>query len=101
MMSKISDYVGYSIVDLDNEQYFTTYRPSKYMNWTYVIMSPYNSLFTAITSAKRAIIVTYTILFLVLMLVGMRNVSNITHPIESLNRKMKRVRSEERRVGKE
>src|SRR5690625_2714142 len=95
MMSKISDDVGYSIVDLDNEQYFTTYRPSKYMNWTYVIMSPYNSLFTAITSAKRAIIVTYTILFLVLMLVGMRNVSNITHPIESLNRKMKRVQTGE------
>jgi len=95
LMGQISDDVGYSLVDLDVEQYFTTYRPSKYMNWTYVILSPYNSLFTAITSAKRAIIVTYMILFLVLMLVGMRSVSNITHPIESLNRKMKRVQTGE------
>src|SRR5699024_8879235 len=95
MANQVQDDAGFSFIDLDNERYFATYRPSKKMNWTYVIMSPYNSLFTTIISAKRAIIVTYTTLFLILMLVGMRNVSSITRPIESLNKKMKRVQTGE------
>lgn len=95
MARLISDEKGYNLVEIDGDRYFATYSPSHYSNWSYVFLSPYNSLFMAITSVRTAVIITYTILFFIVMMLGMRFITNITRPIESLNKKMKRVQTGE------
>ncbi len=95
IINHIGDEKGYNLIEIDGNQYFATYSPSNYSNWTYVFLSPYNSLFKAITSVRTAVIITYAILFFMVMMIGMRFITNITRPIESLNKKMKRVQTGE------
>jgi len=95
MIRHMSDEKGYNLVEIDGDRYFATYSPSYYSNWSYVFLSPYNSLFRAITSVRTAVIITYTILFFIVMMLGMRFITNITRPIESLNKKMRRVQTGE------
>src|SRR5690625_2841408 len=38
---------GYKLLNINNEQYFVTYRSAQHTDWTYVILSPYSSLFKA------------------------------------------------------
>lgn len=95
IINHIGDDKGYNLIEIDGNQYFATYSPSNYSNWTYVFLSPYNSLFQAISSVRTAVVITYTILFIFVMFMGMRFITNITRPIESLNKKMKRVQTGE------
>lgn len=81
----------YELIEVGGKQYFVTYSPSGNSKWMYLLISPYSSLFQAISSAKTAVIITYAILFILVMFIGMRFINNIIRPIESLNRKMKRV----------
>jgi two-component system sensor histidine kinase YesM len=93
IINHIGDEKGYNIIEIDGEQYFATYSPSNDSNWTYVFLSPYSSLFQAISSVRTAVVITYTIMFIFVMFMGMRFITNITRPIESLNQKMKRVQT--------
>lgn len=95
IIDHIGNDKGYNLIEIDGNQYFATYSPSNYSNWTYVFLSPYNTLFQAITSVRTAVVITYTILFILMMFMGMRFIMNITRPIESLNKKMKRVQTGE------
>lgn len=95
IVNHIGNDKGYNLIEINGEQYFATYSPSNYSNWTYVLLSPYSSLFQVISSVRTAVVITYTILFILMMFMGMRFITNITRPIESLNKKMKRVQTGE------
>jgi len=95
IINQFGDKRGYNLIEIEGNQYFATYSPSNYSNWTYVFLSPYNSLFKAISTVRTAVLITYTILFLIVAIIGMRFITNIIRPIESLNKKMKRVQTGE------
>lgn len=95
IINHINDDKGYRLIEIDGDQYFAIYSPSNDYNWTYVFLSPYNSLFKAITSVRTAVIITYTILFLIVMILGLRFTTNLTRPVESLNKKMQQVQTGE------
>lgn len=82
---------GYALIKDEGKRYFTTYHPADHTKWTYMVVTPYDSLFTAIMSVRKVVLATFATLFLLVMFVGMRFAGGLTGPIESLNRKMKQV----------
>jgi two-component system sensor histidine kinase YesM len=82
---------GYKIADVNSNRFFITYIPSYYTDWTYMIVTPYNSLFKAILSAQRAVLIVFAGLFLIVLYFSLRFAKGITGPIEGLNMKMKKV----------
>ncbi|GAB2544532.1 cache domain-containing sensor histidine kinase [Gracilibacillus alcaliphilus] len=86
---------GYQIISYQGEKYFFTYSESEadHLDWTYVIITPYSSLFTVITKARTAVFLTYSILFILVVFLGVKFTGTIVNPIESLNKKMKKVQT--------
>lgn len=84
---------GYHLIKEDGERYFVTYNQAQHTNWTYMIVTPYSNLFEVISVVRNAVIVTYSLLFIVILFLGMRFIRSITNPIEHLNLKMKSVQS--------
>ncbi len=93
IIGKIPKEQGYQMVKHNGERYFLTYSKADHLNWTYMILTPYDNLFTVITQAKTAVFITYSILFLIMIFLGFRFTGMIVNPIESLNQKMKKVQS--------
>lgn len=90
---KNNDDKNYGIFEIEKKQYFATYLPAQYLNWTYVIVSPYSDLFKAIVTTRKAVIFIYVVLFIFTIFLGIKFTRNITNPIESLNQKMQSVQS--------
>ncbi|KYG27624.1 sensor histidine kinase [Alkalihalobacillus trypoxylicola] len=86
---------GYHLMDEEREQYFVTYTPAEYTNWTYTIITPFSNLFEAITYVKNAVFIVNIGLFIIILYLSIRLMNGITAPIESLNKKMKIVQSGE------
>ncbi len=84
---------GYNIIKDKDERYFITYSPAKHTKWTYMIVTPYNSMFHAITTVQVAVMIVYILLFIILMFLGIRFVNGIIRPIEGLNKKMEKVQT--------
>ncbi|KAB8131747.1 sensor histidine kinase [Gracilibacillus oryzae] len=84
---------GYQIVKINKERYFLTYSEASDLGWTYMILTPYSNLFMVITQARTAVFVTYLALFLFVIFLGSKFTGTIVNPIESLNRKMKKVQT--------
>lgn len=95
VIDRDEDSQGYKLIkDKDTrERYFITYSPTEHTKWTYMIVTPYSSLFEAISSVKIAVFATYFALFIIMTYLGGRFIGGITGPIESLNRKMKKVQT--------
>lgn len=95
ILDQNEDSEGYKIIkDSDTkERFFITYTPTAYTKWTYMIITPYSNLFKAISSVRKAVFITYFVLFVIMTYFGGRFIGGITGPIESLNRKMKRVQT--------
>ncbi|MBM7571026.1 cache domain-containing sensor histidine kinase [Aquibacillus albus] len=91
----INNEKGYSLIKDNRERYFITYSPAQHTKWTYMIVTPYSSLFNAITSVRAAVISLYTIMFIVVAYMSMRFVNGIIKPIEGLNKKMEIVQTGE------
>lgn len=94
---KPSDFIeheqGYQIIKYNGERYFVTYSEANHLEWTYMILTPYSNLFTVITKARTAVFFTYFALFLLMIFLGSKFTGTIVNPIESLNKKMKKVQT--------
>lgn len=84
---------GYQLVKYNGERYFLTYSEANHLDWTYMILTPYSNLFTVITKTRTAVFITYFVLFLLMIFLGSKFTGSIVNPIESLNRKMKKVQT--------
>ncbi|WP_231735263.1 cache domain-containing sensor histidine kinase [Gracilibacillus massiliensis] len=84
---------GYQIIKYKDERYFLTYSEANHLDWTYMILTPYSNLFTVITKARTAVFITYFALFLLMIFLGSKFTGTIVNPIESLNKKMKKVQT--------
>jgi two-component system sensor histidine kinase YesM len=85
------NHQGYKFMEINGDRFFVTYAPSYYTDWTYMIVTPYNSLFEAILSVQRAVLIVFAGLFVIVMYFALRFAKGITGPIEGLNQKMKKV----------
>ncbi|MBB6513766.1 two-component system sensor histidine kinase YesM [Gracilibacillus halotolerans] len=88
-----NEHQGYQIIEWDNHPYFATHSEANNLGWTYVILVPYDNLFTVITKARTAVFITYLLLFFMMIFLGSKFTGSIVNPIESLNRKMKKVQT--------
>lgn len=95
MVDNISGTDGYELLEYNDEKFFVSFSPANYTNWTYMIVSPYENLFQAISSVRNAVLTIYLVMFIILMFIGMRFIGGVTGPIESLNKKMRRVQTGE------
>ncbi|QGH34166.1 HAMP domain-containing protein [Gracilibacillus salitolerans] len=84
---------GYQIIKHNGERYFLTYSEANHLDWTYMILTPYSNLFTVISQARTAVFLTYFGLFLLMIFLGTKFTGTIVNPIESLNKKMKKVQT--------
>jgi two-component system sensor histidine kinase YesM len=82
---------GYEVKKIGGERFFVTYIPSSYMNWTYLNILPYDSIFRKTEAAKQSVFVIYLIVFMLVLLVALWFSRSITGPIERLSNRMKRV----------
>lgn len=88
---KLPEAQGYTTIELQRNKYFATHLPSNYSNWTYVIISPYDSIFYAINNVKHFVLLIMIAIVSLTLLLSISFARSITRPIESLNSKMKRV----------
>ncbi|MFN7250363.1 MAG: sensor histidine kinase [Anaerobacillus sp.] len=88
---KRNDSRGFKLIQNSDERFFITYSTAKHTNWTYMIVTPYSNLFEAISKVRNAVLITYSLMFVIILILAMRFASGITNPIESLNKKMKRI----------
>lgn len=84
---------GYEIIEWQDKLYFATYSEANNLAWRYIILVPYDNLFTVISNARKAVFITYLILFFIMIYLGSKFTGTIVNPIESLNRKMKKIQS--------
>lgn len=82
---------GYEVKQIGGERFFVTYIPSSYMNWTYLNILPYDSIFRKTEAAKQSVFVIYLIVFMLVLLVALWFSRSVTGPIERLSNRMKRV----------
>ncbi|MDX8044690.1 sensor histidine kinase [Gracilibacillus sp. S3-1-1] len=92
---------GYQMIRYNGERYFLTYSEDNHLDWTYMILTPYSNLFTVITQARTAVFLTYFVLFLLMIFLGSKFTGTIVNPIESLNKKMKKVQTGDMTYGDE
>ncbi|MDF2835817.1 MAG: histidine kinase [Paenibacillus sp.] len=82
---------GYEVREIGGERFFVTYIPSSYMNWTYLNILPYDSIFRKTETAKQSVFVIYLIVFILVLLAALWFSRSVTGPIERLSNRMKRV----------
>jgi len=58
------NHQGFKFIEFNGDRFFVTYAPSYYTDWTYLIVTPYNSLFQAILSVQKAVLIVFGGLFL-------------------------------------
>lgn len=83
----LANQQGYQIIKYNGDRYFLTYSEANHLDWTYMILTPYNNLFAVITKARTAVFLTYFTLFLLMIFLGTKFTGTIVNPIESLNKK--------------
>jgi two-component system sensor histidine kinase YesM len=80
---------GYSIGKVNGKMYFITEVKSGAMDWTYVSLQPYESLFGESYFLRTTVIICFIVLFGLSLLLTYRIARNITRPIEDLAASMR------------
>lgn len=86
-----SDKHGYIIRNIGGNDYFIAYKTSSYTSWTFLNIIPYKNLFNRINTVRNLTLLTYAVIFLLVIYLGVRFAKGITQPIEKLTDKMKIV----------
>jgi two-component system, sensor histidine kinase YesM len=84
---------GNIITTVDNRQTLITFNTSRFTNWTVISIIPVNVLYKNITNLAYIIILTVIICILLSLFVAILISRNITRPISTLRRLMKKAES--------
>jgi len=82
---------GYFTQSFQSETYFISHFRSPETGWTYLNATPYNEIFESVVFIKRLVIGVFVVLFLLVILIGVRFSRSLTRPIENLIGRMKLV----------
>jgi len=83
---------SYYVDNINDEKYLIYYGTSKYTDWTYVNILPYDNIFQNITRMRTTMIVVFILVLAATTLIGTRFANGITKPITVLSSKMEKVR---------
>lgn len=84
---------GYSIRKIHGQRFFVAYTVSRYTDFIYVNMMPYESMFQASLVARNSVIVSFLTLLLMCMFAAVQFAARLTKPLEQLSEKMRIVES--------
>ena len=79
------------IIEIEKEKSIITYTNSDYTHWTYVNVLPYDNIFNKVIHMKTIIWIVLIGIFILVIFCGFKFSEDITAPIVSLSKKMKRV----------
>jgi two-component system, sensor histidine kinase YesM len=75
---------GYRIEKINGERVFVNHLTTRFENWTYWNIIPFNQMFSGIAAAKYSIIFVFLLMFFLLITLGFKFLRRITIPIEEL-----------------
>ncbi|WP_462409137.1 cache domain-containing sensor histidine kinase [Neobacillus sp. Marseille-QA0830] len=75
---------GYQIKEIGQKNYFLVQIQSNYFDWNYINLIPFNEIFKDINFIKSVFVFIFCLMFMVVMIVGIRFAKNITTPLENL-----------------
>ena len=79
---------GYSIFNIQKEKFFLVYTTSDYVNWTFINIFPYEATFNKINTIRYIIVLSFAVIFLATLYLGIGFVKGITKPILNLTARM-------------
>jgi len=82
---------GYRIEEFGGQSYFVTHIHSQITGWTYVNVTPFNQVFEKITLLKQLVFAALILIFIIIIMGGMRFARSIVRPIDNLIEKMKHL----------
>jgi len=80
---------GYLIREIEGRSHFFSYSRSRVTGWTYVNVTPYNQIFERILFIKELVVAVFAVIFVGVILLGIRFARSLTRPIEQLMARMK------------
>ncbi len=86
---------NYRVKKIKGKNYFMVYNKSAYTDWLFVNILPYDTIFKQVLRMRNILLLIFLALFFFTIVISLKMASNLTKPIESLIRKMKRVESGE------
>lgn len=86
---------NYRVKKIKGKNYFMVYNKSAYTDWLFVNILPYDTVFKQVLRMRNILLLIFLALFFFTIIISLKMASNLTKPIESLIRKMKRVESGE------
>jgi len=75
---------GYEITEINNEKHFLVYQKSNYFEWGYVNVIPFNQIFNDTNLIKSILVFVFILMFIIVMILGIRFAKSITTPLENL-----------------
>ncbi|WP_084662793.1 sensor histidine kinase [Paenibacillus fonticola] len=82
---------SYGLTMVGGNRYFFTRVRSSDLGWTYLNMTPYDSMFRTISFVKELVTVIFILILLIGIALGVRLSRSITRPIEQLIKKMRKI----------
>lgn len=87
----IDENKDYNLVTLKGSKYLAAAFAQPYTGWTFLYLVPYGSIFKDTIIMQIVLLCTYTIVLLIILVIGLKFSSSITKPIEKLMKKMSNV----------
>ncbi|WP_042456044.1 cache domain-containing sensor histidine kinase [Neobacillus dielmonensis] len=75
---------GYQVKEIGQKNYFLVQIQSNYFDWNYINVIPFNQIFKDINIIKTVFVFVFFLMFMIVMIVGIRFAKNITTPLENL-----------------
>lgn len=80
---------GYFIHEIDGRSNFISYSRSSEIGWTYINITLYDQIFERIVFIKKLVVAVFIVIFIGVILLGIRFSLSLTRPIEQLMSRMK------------
>ncbi|GIN70731.1 sensor histidine kinase YesM [Bacillus sp. J14TS2] len=85
------DDEGYRIQTVDQSKYFIVQMESDFSNWHYFNIIPFNEIFRQILLIKTSIPILFIVMFVIVLVIGIKFARSITNPLENLAAGMKYI----------
>lgn len=85
----------YLLKKIEGKNYFIVYHKSAYTDWMFINILPYDSVFKQVIQMRKIVLLIFVALFCLTILISLKMAANLTRPMETLIKKMKRVENGE------
>lgn len=83
---------SYFVENINDKKYLIYYGTSKYTNWTYVNILPYDNIFQNIARMRTTMVIVSVLVLIVTTFAGTAFANSLTRPIIMLSKKMDKIR---------